>query len=62
MNGRFPLIPRPPFDRPMMASAVDGEVVVLGPGNVACALTPEAAEKSAEALLLAARVVRGGAA
>jgi hypothetical protein len=46
------------FDLPMSAAAVDGEVVVTGPGNIACSLTPEAAEKSAAALLLAARSTR----
>ena len=58
MSPPFSLKPMPPYSAPMEASAVEGEVVVSGPGNVSCALTPEAAEQSGNALLLAAREAR----
>jgi hypothetical protein len=44
-----------PFETPMTAQVVDGEIVVLGPNGVAIALTPEAARISGERLLEAAR-------
>ncbi len=53
---KFPL--REAFNFPMSASAVEGEVVVSGPGNIAAAMTPAAAELSASALLAAARAAR----
>lgn len=43
-----------PFDVPMTAQVVDGEIVLLGPNGVAIALTPEAARLSGERLLEAA--------
>lgn len=44
-----------PFETPMTAQVVDGEVVVLGPNGVAISMTAEAARVSGERLLAAAR-------
>lgn len=41
-------------DVPSNVSAEEGEVLVDGPGGVAIAFTPEAAEETSERLLLAA--------
>lgn len=46
------------FDEPMTVTAVDGEVVVLGPDAIAAALTPDAAEESARRLMTAAEEAR----
>lgn len=46
------------FEDPVTASAVDGQVVILGPGAIAATLTPEAAEESARRLMEAARQAR----
>lgn len=48
-----------PFETPMTAQVVDGEVVVLGPNGVAISMTAEAARISGERLLEAARQVEG---
>ena len=44
---------------PMLTTAIDGEVVVLGPGRISEALTPDAAEESGRRLISAAEVARG---
>jgi hypothetical protein len=44
----------------MGVSAVEGEVVVLGPNGVAVSLTPEAAEESARRLTRCAAEARSG--
>lgn len=42
--------PRPPFDEPLTAEPVDGEVAILGPAHLHGSMTPEAARASAERL------------
>lgn len=49
------------FDEPMTVTAVEGEVVILGPEAIALALTPDAAEESARRLMTAAAQARGEA-
>ena len=43
------------YDEPLNVMSVAGAVILVGPGPVALALTPEAAVASAERLLQAAR-------
>lgn len=43
----------------MLTTAIDGEVVVLGPGRISEAMTPDAAEESGRRLIAAAEVARG---
>jgi hypothetical protein len=47
---RFETKPFPPFDVPLEVDLVDGEVVVIGPGAVAFAMTVEAAMETARRL------------
>lgn len=47
-----------PYDKPMNAQAVEGEVVILGPDGVAVSMTAAAAEESARRLIEAARQAR----
>ncbi|WP_334162168.1 hypothetical protein [Phenylobacterium sp.] len=47
-----------PFSEPMTVTAVDGEVVVLGPDAVGVSLTPDSAEESARRLLRCAEEAR----
>jgi hypothetical protein len=42
-----------PYGEPGRAAAVDGEVVLNGPGNVGVSMTLEAAEETAKQLLTA---------
>ena len=42
------------YDEPLMVRELNGEVVLTGPGALAAALTPEAAEKTARLMLVAA--------
>lgn len=44
----------PIFDEPMRATVAEGAIVVLGPGGVGVALTPDAARESARRLTEAA--------
>ena len=46
------------YSEPMTVHSVDGEVVITGPDAVAVALTPEAAEESAQRLGAAAAEAR----
>lgn len=39
--------PQPPFDEPMTAKPVDGEVAITGPGHIHGSMTPQAAKDSA---------------
>lgn len=39
--------PQPPFDEPMTAKSVDGEVAITGPGHIHGSMTPRAAKDSA---------------
>jgi hypothetical protein len=39
--------PQPPFDEPMTAKPVDGEVAITGPGHIHGSMTPQAAKVSA---------------
>jgi len=39
--------PQPPFDEPMTAKPVDGEVAITGPGHIHGSMTPKAAKDSA---------------
>ncbi|RAK52700.1 hypothetical protein [Phenylobacterium deserti] len=48
-------MPRPTYDKPLEAGAVDGEVAITGPGNVQGAFTPEAALESAQELIEVAK-------
>lgn len=48
----------PVHHQPMQAVVIEGEVVVTGPGPMAGAFTPHAAELSAHAILDAAREAR----
>ena len=47
-----------PSDQPGNASAEAGIVLLDGPGNIAAAMTPEAAQATAEKLLHAAELAR----
>ena len=38
---------QPPFDEPMTAKSVDGEVAITGPGHIHGSMTPKAAKDSA---------------
>jgi len=49
---------RKPIDQPLDAAAEEDEVLADGPEGIAFSLTPEAAERSAEALAEQARRVR----
>ena len=44
-----------PHDQPSEVSAEDGEVLLDGPGSLAVAFTPEAAEETSQRMLLGAR-------
>ena len=46
------------YDTPTETDAVDGEVVLRGPGGVALSMTPEAAEETGRRLLQAAASAR----
>lgn len=46
---------RSAYDQPLEVETQDGEVVIVGPGATAVALTPEAAAVSAERLAAAAK-------
>jgi hypothetical protein len=46
--------------RPCQAAAEDGVVTVDGPAGVAVTLTPDAAERTADSLKMAARQAREG--
>jgi putative intracellular protease/amidase len=48
-----------PHDTPSTVTAEQGEVQVDGPGGLATALTPDAAEETGNRLLKAAPVARG---
>ncbi len=48
------------YSEPMGVTAVDGEVVVLGPDGVAVSLTPDAADESARRLTRCADEARNG--
>lgn len=50
-----------PFSEPMTVTAVDGEVVILGPDGVGVSLTPDSAEESARRLLRCAEEARRAA-
>ena len=50
---------REPFDRPGVASAEQGQVLLDGPDGVAVAMTPDAAEATARSLATAASDARG---
>ncbi|HEY9219883.1 MAG TPA: hypothetical protein VIO94_17680 [Phenylobacterium sp.] len=41
---------QPPFDRPIRARPVDGEVAITGPGHIHGSMTPKAAKDSADHL------------
>jgi hypothetical protein len=41
---------QPPFDEPMTAQSVDGEVAITGPGHIHGSMTPQAAKDSADHL------------
>lgn len=43
--------PQPPFDAPMTAKPVDGEVAITGPGHIHGSMTPKAARDSADHLM-----------
>lgn len=47
-----------PHHEPIQAAAERGEVVLDGPSGLAVSLTPDAAIRSADAMLRAARVAR----
>lgn len=42
--------PQPPFDRPITATPIEGEVAITGPGHIHGSMTPDAAKRSAEKL------------
>ncbi|MFC3078140.1 hypothetical protein ACFODL_08585 [Phenylobacterium terrae] len=42
--------PQPPFDEPMTAKSIDGEVAITGPGHIHGSMTPKAAKDSAARL------------
>ena len=46
---------RSAYDQPLEVDTQEGEVVIVGPGPAAIALTPQAAAASAERLAAAAR-------
>lgn len=50
--------PKKAFDEPLNVRVAEGAVVILGPDAAALALTPEAAERSAERLRDAAQEAR----
>jgi hypothetical protein len=41
---------QPPFDKPMSATPVEGEVAITGPGHIHGSMTPNAAKDSARRL------------
>lgn len=51
--------PQPPFDKPMTAKPVDGEVAITGPGHIHGSMTPKAAKDSAAHLQQVARDAEG---
>lgn len=51
--------PQPPFDEPMTAKPVDGEVAITGPGHIHGSMTPKAAKDSAAHLQQVARAAEG---
>lgn len=53
---------REPFDRPGVATAEQGQVLLDGPDGVAIALTPDAAEATGRSLVSAADDARDQAA
>lgn len=53
------MISEPVHDQPSEANAEDGAVIVDGPGGVAVAMTPDAAEKTGERLKGSASEARG---
>jgi hypothetical protein len=50
---------REAYNEPGDVTAYEGQVVVQGPGNLAIALTPDAALKLSDRLFMAASEVRG---
>jgi len=52
----------PVYETALKAMAIGDEVVVIGPGTIDGAFTAEAAERSARALLKAAKTARRSAA
>jgi hypothetical protein len=50
---------RKPYDEPSDVRAVDGDVVIEGPGDVDIIMTPKAAEKTAGELVRSAQSARG---
>ncbi|MET0295453.1 MAG: hypothetical protein ABW042_10600 [Phenylobacterium sp.] len=41
---------QPPFDQPLDATPIEGEVAITGPGHMHGSMTPQAAKHSAERL------------
>ena len=41
---------QPPFDKPLNATPVEGEVAITGPGHIHGSMTPKAAKDSARRL------------
>jgi hypothetical protein len=50
---------RKPYDEPSEVTAIDGNVVIEGPGDVDIIMTPKAAEKTAGELVRSAQSARG---
>ncbi len=46
------------YDEPTRATAVDGEVVLIGPNSIGLSITADAAEQSAHNILEAVREAR----